>query len=240
MKSIVLAAAIMLGLAGGAYAQNLPPEYKWEVGLNGGYSVITRPTGPPDVYTGRSTNIVKDISLRATYYINWRWMLSLDISDRKWESFGQWDLNGRFNQKLAPVKVNFLIADHALMQNVQINHVIPFYTRYRSYNKANVYFGAHVGLVQTVNDGSRGYTKYPTDIDSSNKYVSSVHYSAGTGYSVGAQAGFIYYIVPRLGVTAELSMRYVDVRTTDQNAAAVMQRYHLLHFPQTVGVRWRF
>ncbi len=52
MKSLLLTAATMLALAGGTFAQNLPPEFRWEVGANGGYSVITRPVGPPAVYSG--------------------------------------------------------------------------------------------------------------------------------------------------------------------------------------------
>jgi hypothetical protein len=96
------------------------------------------------------------------------------------------------------------------------------------------------GLINTINDGSRSYEKYNDGVDSGYTYVSGYHYSAGRGYSLGLQTGFIYYIVPRLGVTAELAMRYVDVKTFDQNFAAVNNRFHLLHFPQTVGVRWRF
>ncbi len=240
MKSFLLTAAMLVAFAGGMFAQNLPPEYSWEVGVNGGYSAITRPVGPPAVYSGTRTNIVKDFSLRATYYFNWRWMMSLDIGTRRWESFGQWDLEGKFGKKLNPVDVNFLLADQAITQSVQLNHVIPFYTQFRDFNRANLYFGVMAGLVNTINDGSRSYDKYNDGVDSGYTYVSGYHYSAGRGYSLGLQTGFIYYIVPRLGVTAELAMRYVDVKTFDQNFAAVNNRYHLLHFPQTVGVRWRF
>ena len=240
MKSFLLTAAMLVAFAGGMFAQNLPPEYSWEVGVNGGYSAITRPVGPPAVYSGTRTNIVKDFSLRASYYLNWRWMLSLDIGTRRWESFGQWDLEGKFGKKLKPVNVNFLLADQAITQSIQLNHVIPFYTQFRDFNRANLYFGVMAGLVNTINDGSRSYDKYNDGVDSGYTYVSGYHYSAGRGYSLGLQTGFIYYIVPRLGVTAELAMRYVDVKTFDQNFAAVNNRYHLLHFPQTVGVRWRF
>jgi hypothetical protein len=240
MKSFLLTAAMLVAFAGGMFAQNLPPEYNWEVGVNGGYSAITRPVGPPAVYSGTRTNIVKDFSLRASYYLNWRWMLSLDIGTRRWESFGQWDLEGKFGKKLKPVNVNFLLADQAITQSIQLNHVIPFYTQFRDFNRANLYFGVMAGLVNTINDGSRSYDKYNDGVDSGYTYVSGYHYSAGRGYSLGLQTGFIYYIVPRLGVTAELAMRYVDVKTFDQNFAAVNNRYHLLHFPQTVGVRWRF
>jgi hypothetical protein len=240
MKSFLLTAAMLVAFAGGMFAQNLPPEYSWEVGVNGGYSAITRPVGPPAVYSGTRTNIVKDFSLRASYYLNWRWMLSLDIGTRRWESFGQWDLEGKFGKKLKPVNVNFLLADQAITQSIQLNHVIPFYTQFRDFNRANLYFGVMAGLVNTINDGSRSYDKYNDGVDSGYTYVSGYHYSAGRGYTLGLQTGFIYYIVPRLGVTAELAVRYADVKTFDQNFAAVNNRYQLLHFPQTVGVRWRF
>jgi hypothetical protein len=240
MKSFLLTASIVLGFAGGTFAQNLPPEYSWEVGVNGGYSAITRPVGPPAVYTGTRTNVVKDISLRASYYFNWRWMISLDLGDRRWETFGQWQLVDKFNKKLTPVDVPFLLASHALTQSIQMNHVIPFYTQFRNFNRANLYFGVHAGLVETVNDGSRAYDTYNSGTDSGYKYVSGYNYNSGMGFSLGLQTGFIYYIVPRLGVTAELSMRYVKVNTIDQNYAEPNSKYHLLHFPQTVGVRWRF
>lgn len=240
MKSFLLTAAMLVAFAGGTFAQNLPPEYNWEIGVNGGYSAITRPVGPPAVYSGSRTNIVKDFSLRATYYFNWRWMMSLDIGTRRWESFGQWELEGKFGKRLKPVDVNFLLADQATTQSVQMNHVIPFYTQFRDFNRANLYFGVMAGLVNTINDGSRSYDKYNDGVDSGYTYVSGYHYSAGRGYTLGLQTGFIYYIVPRLGVTAELAIRYADVRTNDQNFAEVNNRYQLLHFPQTVGVRWRF
>ena len=240
MKSFLLTAAMLVAFAGGMFAQNLPPEYNWEIGVNGGYSAITRPVGPPAVYSGSRTNVVKDFSLRATYYFNWRWMMSLDIGTRRWESFGQWELEGKFGKRLKPVDVNFLLADQATTQSVQMNHVIPFYTQFRDFNRANLYFGVMAGLVNTINDGSRSYDKYNDGVDSGYTYVSGYHYSAGRGYTLGLQTGFIYYIVPRLGVTAELAIRYADVRTNDQNFAEVNNRYQLLHFPQTVGVRWRF
>jgi len=239
MRSFLLTAAMLLALAGGMFAQNLPPEFRWEVGANGGYSVITRPVGPPAVYTGTRTNVVKDFSLRASYFFNWRWMMSLDVSDRRWETFGQWKLNDKYGKSLAPINVPFLLADHALTQSVQMNYVIPFYTQFRNFNRANLYFGAHAGLVETINDGSRQYAKYNSPTDSGYTYVSGYHYGSGMGYTLGLQTGFIYYIVPRLGVTAELSLRYVHVKTIDINYAEPNNNYHLLHFPQTVGVRWR-
>jgi hypothetical protein len=239
MKSFLLTVATLMAFTGGMFAQNLPPEFRWEVGANGGYSVITRPVGPPAVYTGTRTNIVKDYSLRASYYFNSRWMMTLDLGDRRWETFGPWKLNDKYGVKLNSIDVPFLLADHALTQTVQMNHVIPFYTQFRNFNRANFYFGVTAGLVETLNDASRSYSKYNSPTDSGYTYVSGYHYGSGMGYTLGLQTGFIYYIVPRIGVTAELALRYVNVKTIDINYAAPNAHYHVMHFPQTVGIRYR-
>jgi hypothetical protein len=239
MKSFLLTAATCLAFAGGTFAQNLPPEYRWEVGANGGYSTITRPTGPPAVYSGNSTSVVKDYSLRASYYFNWHWMMSLDIGNRRWESFGEWKLDDRYGKPLKPFKMKFLIADHAITTSVQMNYVIPFYSQFRTFNRANLYFGVHAGLVNTINDGSRGYSKYNTGTDSNYNYVSDFHYNSGSGYTLGLQTGFIYYIVPRFGVMAELAVRYARVNTIGDHWAEPTSTYGVMHFPQTIGIRYR-
>ncbi|GAA4462684.1 hypothetical protein GCM10023093_09790 [Nemorincola caseinilytica] len=237
MRSFLLTAAIYVAFAGGAFAQNLPPVYRWEIGVNGGYSTITRPDGPPAVYSGNSTNVSKDYSLRASYYFNWHWMMSVDIGNRRWESFGEWQMDDRYGKPLNPYKVKFLIADHAITSSVQMNYVIPFYSQFTTFNRANLYFGAQAGMVNTVNDGSRSYGVLATD--SSVRYTNGVNYGSGMGYTLGLQTGFIYYITPRFGVNAELALRYVDVHTTGDHWAAPISHYRLMHFPQTLGIRWR-
>jgi len=239
MRSILLTAAACVAFAGSTFAQNLPPEYRWEVGANGGYSTITRPDGPPAVYSGNSTSVVKDYSLRASYYFNWHWMMSLDIGNRRWESFGEWKLDDRYGKPLTPFKVKFQVADHAITTAVQMNYVIPFYSQFTTFNRANLYFGTHVGLVNTVSDGSRNYDTYATQTDTTIRYVNGVNYGSGMGYTLGLQTGFIYYITPRFGVSAELALRYVDVHTIDDHWAESISHYRLMHFPQTLGIRWR-
>ncbi|MES2700998.1 MAG: hypothetical protein V4649_00070 [Bacteroidota bacterium] len=243
MKALFLSIVALLGCAGTVSAQYnyaLPPMYSWEVGINGGLSVATRPTGPAEVYQGSRTDIVHDFSARIGYYFSEHWMMALDIGDRRWESFGTWTLPTTFGQSLQPRNISFLIADHALSSSIQMNYVIPFYTRYRTYTKANLYFGVLVGMVNTFNDGSIGYSRYNAAPDSSFMYTSSYNYQHGIGYSLGLQAGFTYYVVPRLGLNIELGTRYVDIGTHEQRYAHQNARYHLLYFPQTVGIRWRF
>ncbi len=118
--------------------------------------------------------------------------------------------------------------------------MIPFYTRYSDFNKANLYFGALVGMVTTINDGSLTYSKYGQAPDSGYNYMSRYDYGAGTGYSLGAQIGYSYYITPRLGLNVELAARYAHVWTNDEHYGSENSKYYLLYFPETIGLRWRF
>src|ERR1035437_4648067 len=160
MKAFLLTAAALMVCAGSMFAQNLPPDYYWEVGANNGYSAITRPLGPAQAYQGTRTNVVHDYSVRLNYFLNPHWMLNLDIGNRRWETFGTWKLNDKFGQSLKSQPITFLIADNAVTEAVGINYVIPFYTKYNTFNRANLYFGALFGLVTTTNDGSIGYSDY--------------------------------------------------------------------------------
>ena len=240
MKAFLLTAATLLAFAGGLFAQNLPPDYLWEVGINGGFSAFTRPLGPAINYQGTSTKTTGDLSIRLNYYFSPHWMINLDIGSRKWESFGTWQPTDQYGQQLQPRQVTFLEASHAVNESVAMNYVIPFYTRYDNYNKANLYFGVSFGLVTTVNDGSLAYSKYSAAPDSGYTYMSKYDYGYGIGLSYGIQMGYTYYIIPRLGVNVDLAMRYVSVNTNDEHYGAENSHFHLLYFPETIGVRWRF
>jgi hypothetical protein len=246
MKALLLTAAALLASASSMFAQysqysyNLPPMYSWEVGINAGLSVATRPVGPAENYTGNRTNVVHDFSARIGYYFTEHWMAAFDLGDRKWQSYTTWELPTTFGQYLHPRDVSFLIADHAISSSFQMNYVIPFYTKYHTATRANLYFGGMFGMVATVNDGSIGYSTYNEAPDSTFKYVSSYHYQSGIGLSFGAQAGFTYYVIPRLGVNIELGARYTSIGTQDERYGHVNERYRLVYFPESVGIRWQF
>jgi hypothetical protein len=240
MRAFLLTAVALLVCAGSMFAQNLPPDYSWEVGLNGGYSYNTRPLGPANAYQGTRTNRVHDYSIRLDYYFNANWMIHLDVGDRKWESSGTWQLNDKFGQKLQSRNITFLQAEHAINESVCMNYVIPFYTRYNTFNRSNLYFGAMLGFVTTVNDGSIAYSKYNAPPDSNYKYVSKYDYGYGFGFSYGVQLGYTYYIIPRLGVNIELAARYAHVNTNDEHYGGENKHFYLLYFPETIGIRWRF
>jgi hypothetical protein len=240
MKSFLLTATALFTFAGSLFAQNLITEYSWELGANIGASTITRPLGPADPYQGTRTKIVADYSLRLNYYINPNWLLNVDIGSRKWESFGTWQEPTLFGQNLPTRQVAFLEASHAISENAGISYVVPFYDKYNRYNSANLYFGATIGLINTINDGSTSFSVYKTAPDSGIQYLSGYNYSSGMGYSFGLQTGFTYYILPRLGVNIDLAVRYAHIKTIEDNWRSENATFYLLYFPETIGVRWRF
>ena len=240
MKAFLLTAAVFLVCAGSMFAQNLPPDYLWEIGINGGLSTFTRPLGPANAYQGTHTNTSHDYSLRANYYFNPHWMINLDIGTRQWISYGQWKLNDLFGQPLKPMDVTFLVADYAITEQVGINYVVPFYTAYNTFNRSNINFGVTMGLINTINDGSIAYSKYKQAPDPNYTYVSKYDYGFGIGMTYGLQMGYTYYIVPRLGVNVDLSVRYANVNTNDVRYNHSISHFHTLYFPETLGLRWRF
>ena len=240
MKAFLLTVATTLALAGGVFAQNLPPDYYWEVGINGGTGAYTRPLGPAINYQGTRTNTVPEMSVRLNYYFNPHWMINLDLGSSKWVSYGTWQLNDKSGKTLDQREITFLIASRAVNESVGLNYVIPFYTRYNTYNKANINFGAQFGLMQTVNDGSMGYSLYRKAPDSTLSYMSKYDYNAGTGFTYGIQAGVTYYVMPRLGINLDIAMRYAPIHTSDQRYGSENNNFHLLYFPETIGLRWRF
>ena len=134
MKAFLITAATFLAFAGGVFAQNLPPDYNWEVGFNFGTTGYTRPLGPAINYQGTRTNTVPDFSVRLNYYFNPHWMINLDMGNRKWVSYGNWILNDANGQPLQQREITFLEAAHAINESVGMNYVIPLYTRYNTYN----------------------------------------------------------------------------------------------------------
>jgi hypothetical protein len=240
MKAFLLTAATFLAFAGSVFAQNLPPDYNWEVGINGGVSGFTRPLGPANTYQGTRTHLVSDFSLRLNYFFSPNWMINLDLGSRRWASYGDWQMNGLYGQELQKREITFLVADRAINEAVAINYVIPFYTRYNNYNKANLNFGALFGMMTTVNDGSLAYSKYRGAPDSNLLYMSRYDYGFGIGFTYGVQMGFTYFLMPRLGLNADFGVRYASVKTNDEHYGGINNSFYLLYFPATLGVRWRF
>ena len=248
MKGFLLTAAIVFTGFGFVKAQpniwqDYRPDRTWDIGISAGPSVITRPLGPEKAYQGTRTNVVPDVAIKLQYVLTPNWHLAFDLGFRKWESFGLWSqpyLNGT---KLKSTETKFGLGNPAVTESFQVNYVIPYYSKYRVINRANLYFGATIGLVTTVSDGSLGYSKLNAQPDSSYRYVSSYNYGSGIGYSFGVQAGYTYYFLRRWGVNVELAARYVHINTEKVNGLNNdhgTNSYHMMFFPQTFGLRYRF
>lgn len=244
MKSLLLTFTLIIVATGGLFAQrffqNLPPDYYWDIGFTYGESIITRPLGPANAYQGTRTNPVPDFSLRGEYTFTPRWHMILDIGCRTWQTTGTWKETGEYGEPLKSQNVTFLIAKPAVTESILMNYNIPFYNKFHTQNKANVYFGGLLGLVTTVNDGSSNYTKYNAKPDSNYTFLSRYDYGMGMGVSFGVQTGFNYYFLPRFGINFELAARYVYVGTNDTRLMAENQKFHLLYFPETIGIKYRF
>ena len=85
-----------------------------------------------------------------------------------------------------------------------------------------------------------GYSSYGVAPDTAYRYTSSYNYGSGIGLSFGAQIGYTYYVIPRLGFNVEVAMRYANIGTHDTRYDSENSRYHLLYFPETLGIKWRF
>jgi hypothetical protein len=183
---------------------------------------------------------VPDYSLRLDYAINPRWRMALDIGSRKWETTGTWNQTGEYGTPLKPQNITFLIAKPAITESFMMNYVIPFYNKFQTENKANIYFGGMLGLVTTVNDRSSAYTKYNAQPDSNYTFLSRYDYGFGMGLSFGMQMGVNYYFLPRFAINMEIAARYAYVGTNDTRLMDANEKFHLLYFPETIGIKYRF
>jgi hypothetical protein len=249
MKAFLLTAAAVLSFTGSIFAQRqaiwetFPPDLRWDVGVNYGASGITRPYGPQNEYAGTRTNVVPEYALKVVYAADEHWNFTFDLGMRKWESYGTWENPYLQGTSLKKTNITFGLGKPALTESIQANYVIPFYNRYRTIYRASLYFGATVGLVTTVSDGSTGYSYYKAQPDSSYRYVSNINYAKGIGYSFGVQAGYTYYFLRRWGLNAEIGCRFVEVGTEKTNGQSDdhgIHRYKMLFLPETVGIRYRF
>ncbi len=248
MKGILLTALSVLALSGNMFAQrtlweNFPPEIRWDIGIDGGFSGITRPLGPEKAYQGTRTKVVPDYNVKLTYAITPNWNINCEVGSRTWESYGTWANPYYMGGALKNTEIKFQLGKPAITESFQLNYSIPFYSRFKIFQRATLYFGVTLGLVTTVSDGSTGYSRYSAPPDSSYRYISSYNYAAGVGYSFGAQVGYTYYIKRRWGVNVELAARYVEMGTGKTNGLSddhMTNRYHMIFLPQTFGIRYRF
>ncbi len=240
MRSILLTAIAFFTIAGSAHAQSFPPDYKFEAGLNVGTSTNTLPNGTQKAYKGADNVWTSAASLRLHVNLSNYWQVGGELGYTSWSTTGHWSLNDAQGKALPSQKVTFNIADPAITFVAQANRIVPFFSKYKEYNKANFYYGATLGIVSTVNDGTSTQSNYNNAPDPKFVYTSKYDYGYGIGYIVGAQVGYSYYISEHLGVNVEGAARYAEVGTNDTRYNHGNSRFDLFYFPITVGFRARF
>lgn len=240
MRSILLTATAILTLTASVSAQSFPPDYRLEAGLNVGTSTTTIPNGPQSLYKGTQTAWSPEASLRMHYNLSPYWQVGGDLGYTSWSTTGKWSLYDTHGNVLPSQKVKFVYSDPTITLAAQANRVVPFYSKYKEYNKANFYYGVTLGLVFTVNDGTSTQTTYGQAPDPQFIYTSKYDYGYGIGYVAGVQAGYTYYISETLGVNVEGAARFAEVGTNDTRYDHGNSRYNLFYFPLTVGFRMRF
>ncbi len=248
MKAFLCTALAVVAISGSTFGQNqlwenFPVVQHWDIGFNVGASGITRPIGPEKAYQGTRTKVVPDCNVKLTYAFNPNWNINFEVGFRKWESYGTWSNPYTMGSSLKNTEVRFQLGKPAVTESVQLNYAIPFYSGFHKFNRANLYFGATLGLVTTFSDGSIGYSRYNAPPDSSYRYISSYNYGQGLGFSFGVQVGYTYYVWRRWGVNVELAARYAQVggvKTNGLNDDHQTNNYQIMFLPQTIGFRYRF
>lgn len=240
MKSFLLAATLLCTLPGKIFAQNFPPDYRYEFGINGGIAPFTIPNGVDDRYKGDNAGVPPAASINFNYNISQNLQVGAELGMTTWKTTSNWNLTDAYGVQLKPRTVTFSIAKPAITSIVQFNFVKPYYSSYKEYNKANVYAGVAAGLTYTVNDGGLETATYNVAPNPSLVYTKQYNYGYGIGYVVGAQIGVSYYVVEHIGFNVEVQGRYTDVGTSDTRYGHVNSRYNLFYFPIKAGIRFRF
>jgi len=235
----VLFFLIAITAANSLFAQ-LPPDYRFEFGVNGGMSTTTLPTGPDALYTGSKTTWSPEFSVRFHYNLTDKWQIGIDAGRSKWSTTGNWTLSDVNGQTLQSKQVTFNIADPAVSVCAQLNRMVGFRSRYKEYNKANLYYGISFGTLVAVNNAGSSLSAYGASPDPKLMYTSSYNYGYGIGYLTGVQIGLSYYIWENFGVNVELAAREAYVWNNDSRYGHANDEYNIFYFPMTVGLRYRF
>ena len=240
MRSFLLTIIAVAAAVCQLQAQNFPPDYRFEAGVNFGGNVITMPKGPQGEYQGSKTNWMPTGALTFNYNFSNYWQLGGEIGASTWKTTGSWPLTDAYGKTLQNKDVTFLVANPAINVSAVGNRLVPFFSKYKDYNKANFYYGVMLGVIATVNDGGTMQSNYNASPDQQFVYTSQYNYGYGIGYTAGAQVGLSYYISENLGINIQGAARYAKVGTDDTRYGHVNANFHLWYFPCTVGFRLRF
>jgi hypothetical protein len=196
----------------------------FELGLNGGVAIHTRPMN--DVYAHQD-------KVKAGYAGTAKIDLLLPHSQI-----------GIGVEMVSVTETSALISPYT---SYQTNHlakplIVPhaFYNLIHHYPQSYIYAGATVGLA-IANLGINTYEYNPALGNNITGYTTA--YNSAIGFVGGLQAGFVASIdkSQRLGINVEAAIRYADYNYTQPVATSNddPQHYHYFYLPFTAGIRYR-
>jgi len=237
-RLLLAAALVFCGTAASAQWTNAP-DYRINVGINGGLAPTTRIYREVD-YSADEKSLPNMFGIVGNYNYTDRFQLGLEINrSSEWSSRGVVTLNGLNGTVLGQPGVRYVYAERSWTLQARVNGVIPIYDQMRSL-KADFYYGLGLGAVFTVNDGRTVYNQFNDGVGQEYRFVSEYHYEPAAGYTVGVQAGMDWWFLGRLGVNAEVAPRFTHLNLVDNRAASRNGPFDLISFPMTVGLRYRF
>lgn len=237
MKSIILSITAM-ALSFSAFAQyTLEADYRMEGGVYGGISAFTHARNT--LYSGDHNKVPYVAGANLYYNFTEHFQAGVDLNVTHWESTGSTKVGGVQNKPGFSENTRYLLADYAYSLTVRANYVLPMYDGF-NIHRSSFYAGASAGAVFTVNDGKSNFGQLNDRPGAENRYLETYHYEAGTGYSLGVQVGFNYYISNHVGFSVEGAPRYVHMNNKNHDIGTSNGQYNLFYFPTTLGVRLRF
>lgn len=240
MTSRLLLAAALVFSGAAAHAQwSDQPDYRFNVGINGGLAPTTRIWREVD-YSADEKSLPSTWGIVGNYNFTDRIQVGMEINTAsEWSSRGTVTLNGLGGTVLGQPGVRYVYAERTWSLQVRVNGVVPMYDKMRSL-RADFYYGLGLGAIFTVNDGRTVYNQFNEQVGEEYRFVSEYHYEPAAGYTVGVQAGFDWWFLGRLGVNAEVAPRFSHLNLVDNRAASRNGPFDIISFPVTVGLRYRF
>lgn len=215
------------------------PDYRFNIGINGGIAPTTRIWGETD-YSADEKSLPNTWGIVGNYNYTDRFQLGLEINTAsEWSSRGIITLNGLNGTVLGQPGVRYVYADRSWTVQAKVNGVIPIYNKMRELSAA-FYYGLGIGAIFTVNDGQTVYRQYNEQVGEEYRFVGEYHYEPAAGYTIGVQAGMDWWALDRLGFNVEVAPRFNHLNLVDNRASGRNGPFNLINFPCSVGLKYRF
>lgn len=240
MTTRLLLAAALVFSSGIASAQwSNEPDYRFNVGINGGIAPTTRVYREVD-YSADEKSLPNMFGVVGNYNFTDQFQMGLLVNTHsEWSALGTTTLYGLDGKMLGQPGVRYVYSERTWTVEARVNAVVPIYDQMRNLRSA-FYYGIGVGALFTVNDGRTVYNQFNGGIGEEYRFVSEYHYEPGAGYTIGLQAGMDWWISDRFGINVEVAPRFNHINLVDNRAAGRNGPFDVFNFPMSAGLRYRF